>query len=54
MGEFDLKTELEHYPCPDMLKEGFMFYIQKKNIKINSKKDFEKNLKEYENLNIGG
>lgn len=54
MAGFDLKTELDEYPMPEMLKAGFEFYINQKKIKINSKKDFEKVLKEYKTLKIGG
>ena len=54
MVKFDLDRELDDLLCPDMFKSGLQHYISSNNITINNKKEFEKIVKEYENLKIGG
>ncbi|MBQ2652645.1 MAG: hypothetical protein IJF83_03750 [Methanobrevibacter sp.] len=54
MSKFDLEQELIEYKCPDMFKAGLRDYIQSNKIEIKNKKEFEKIVKEYANLKIGG
>ena len=54
MSKFDLNKELDDLPCPTMFKKGLNDYISSKRIKINNKKEFEKAVKDYANLKIGG
>ena len=54
MSKFDLKQELDDLPCPDMFKAGLMDYISSNNINVTNKKEFDKVIKEYGNLKIGG
>ena len=54
MVKFDLNKELDDLLCPDMFKAGLRYYISSNNIAINNKKEFEKIIKEYGNLRIGG
>ena len=53
MSKFNLNKELEELQYPNMFKAGLKHYIQKRNIKINSKKDLENAVKEYGDLKIG-
>lgn len=53
MSKFDLQTEIENYECPSMLKVGMIHYFTANNIKVTSKKEFDKAVKDYLNLNIG-
>ena len=53
MSKFDLNKELEELAYPDMFKAGLKYYIQKRAIKINSKKDLENIVNEYSGLKIG-
>lgn len=54
MSKFDLNQELEDLSCPDMFKSGLKYYISINKIEINTKKEFDKTVKEYANLKIGG
>lgn len=54
MSKFDLNQELDDLLCPNMFKSGLKYYISSNNIEIKSKKEFEKIVKEYANLKIGG
>ncbi len=54
MSKFDLEKELDELLCPNMFKSGLRHYILSNNIAINNKKEFEKIIKEYANLKIGG
>jgi len=54
MVKFDLDKELDDLLCPNMFKSGLRYYISSNNISINNKKEFEKIIKEYANLKIGG
>ena len=54
MVKFDLNKLLDDLSCPDMFKAGLRHYISSNNITINNKKEFEKIIKEYANLKIGG
>ena len=51
---FNLEQELDDLLCPNMFKSGLKHYISSNNINITSKKEFEKIIKEYANLKIGG
>lgn len=53
MSEFDLNKEINEYPVANMFKAGFKYYIKSRGLKISSKKDFDKALKDFEKLNIG-
>ncbi|WP_296874610.1 hypothetical protein [uncultured Methanobrevibacter sp.] len=54
MSKFDLNQELKDLSCPDMFKSGLNVYIMINKIEINTKKEFDKIVKEYANLKIGG
>lgn len=54
VSDFDLEKELNDLERPDMFKAGLKYYIESKNLKCKSKKDFEKIVKEYGELSIGG
>ena len=54
MSKFDLNKELDDLSCPNMFKNGLNQYISSNNIKITNKKEFDKIVKEYANLKIGG
>ena len=54
MPKFDLKQELDDLTCRSMFKNGLKQYISSNNISVNSKKEFDKIVKEYANLKIGG
>ena len=54
MSNFDLEKELTELEYPEMFKAGLKYYIQTKNSKIKSKKEFEKIIKEYSELSVGG
>ena len=53
MSKFDLQKEIENYECPAFLKAGMVHYFTASKIKITSKKDFDKAVKDYFKLNIG-
>ena len=52
-NNFDLEQEIKDLECSDMLKAGLEFYIETNNIKIKSKKDFDKLVNDFKKLNIG-
>ena len=52
MAEFNFEDYLQDLQCAEMLKKGFQVYVADNKIKINSKKDFEKNFDKYLNLQI--
>ena len=54
MSNFDLENEIIELQCPEMFKAGLRYYIQNKKRKVNSKKEFDKIVKEYSELKIGG
>lgn len=54
MSNFDLEKELDELQYPDMFKAGLKYYIQTKKSTIKSKKEFEKIIKEYSELSVGG
>ena len=54
MVKFDLIKELDDLLCPDMFKAGLWHYISSNHITVNNKKEFDKTIKEYGNLKIGG
>ena len=54
MSKFDLNEQLDELLCPDMFKAGLIEYISSNNFKITTKKEFDKIVKEYANLKIGG
>lgn len=54
MSKFDLNLELSELECPIMFKIGLKYYIASNTIDIKNKKEFEKIVKEYANLKIGG
>ena len=54
MSKFDLKKALDDLKCPNMFKKGLEYYISSNNINVNSKKEFDKIVKDYANLKIGG
>lgn len=54
MSKFDLNKELDDLSCPDMFKNGLKLYISSKKISVTNKKEFDKIVKEYGNLKIGG
>lgn len=51
---FDYNTYLNNLETSNMLKKGLKEYITNNNIEIKTEKEFEKILKNYLNLNIGG
>lgn len=54
MSKFDLNKELDDLSCPNMFKAGLKYYISSNNLNVTSKKEFDKIVKEYGNLKIGG
>ena len=54
MTKFDLNKELNDLSYPNMFKAGLKYYISANNIKIKNKKEFDKIVEEYGNMNIGG
>lgn len=54
MSKFDLNHALDELSYPDMFKAGLKYYISSKNFEIKNKKEFDKIVKEYANLKIGG
>ena len=53
MTKFDFEKEIDELECPEMYKTGLKFYIESNKIKIDSKKDFDKLLKDFSKLKIG-
>lgn len=54
MVKFNLNKELDDLKCPDMFKAGLSHYISSNNIEIANKKEFDKIVKDFANLKIGG
>lgn len=54
VSDFDLEKELTDLQRPDMFKAGLKYYIEINNLECKSKKDFDKIVKEYGELSIGG
>ena len=54
MVKFDLNKAFDELPCPNMFKYGLNEYISSNNITITNKREFDKVVKEYGNLKIGG
>ena len=54
MSKFDFNKALDELQCPEMFKAGFNCYISSNNIKVNNQKEFDKLVKEFGNMKIGG
>lgn len=54
MTKFNLEDEIEDLNIAEMLKTGLKSYIQKNEIIIKSKKDFEKVVDTFLKIKIGG
>ena len=54
VSDFDLEKELTDLQRPDMFKAGLKYHIDINNLECKSKKDFDKIVKEYGELSIGG
>lgn len=52
-NDFDYITEIENLEVPDMLKVGFKFYIERNDLKIQDKKEFEKVLDKFKKIKMG-
>lgn len=51
-NKFDLEQEIEDYPVPRMFKAGLKYYIESRKLKINSKKDLDKIVKEFSEISL--
>lgn len=51
--EYDYLEDLNTLEIPNMLKIGFVHYIQSNNIKIKSKSELTKNLDKFKKNNAG-
>lgn len=51
--DFDYITEIENLEVPDMLKVGFKFYIERNDLKIQDKKEFDKVLNKFKKIKMG-
>lgn len=51
--DFDYITEIENLEVPDMLKVGFRFYIERNDLKIQDKKEFDKVLDKFKKIKMG-
>lgn len=51
--EYDYLDDLNTLEIPNMLKVGFVYYIQSNNIKIKSKSELMKNLDKFKKNNAG-
>lgn len=51
--DFDYITEIENLEVPDMLKVGFKFYIERNDLKIQDKKEFDKVLDKFKKIKMG-
>lgn len=51
--DYDWESELNDLEIPNYVKNSFRYYINKNNIKIKNKTDFNKKLKDFDNLNAG-
>lgn len=52
-NDFDYITEIENLEVPDMLKVGFRFYIERNDLKIQDKKEFDKVLDKFKKIKMG-
>lgn len=52
-NDFDYITEIENLEVPDMLKVGFRFYIERNDLKIQDKKEFDKLLDKFKKIKMG-
>ncbi|MBQ8017525.1 MAG: hypothetical protein IJ258_05395 [Methanobrevibacter sp.] len=52
-NDFDYITEIENLEVPDMLKVGFKFYIERNDLKIQDKKEFDKVLDKFKKIKMG-
>ena len=52
-NDFDYITEIENLEVPDMLKVGFQFYIERNDLKIQDKKEFDKVLDKFKKIKMG-
>lgn len=52
-NDFDYITEIENLEVPDMLKVGFKFYIERNDLKIQDKKEFDKVLNKFKKIKMG-
>ena len=52
-SDFDWKQALDKLEIPLMLKAGFGYYIESKNIAIKSENDLQKELTKFKELNAG-
>ena len=50
---FDWKPALDKLEIPSMLKAGFGYYIETKNMTIKSENDLQKELTKFKELNAG-
>lgn len=53
-SDFDLEDELQNLEKPRMFIAGFKEFIKSTNTEIKSKKDFDKLIKDYSEMKIGG
>ena len=51
--DFDYITEIENLEVPDMLKVGFKFYIERNDLKIQDKKEFDKVFNKFKKIKMG-
>lgn len=51
--DFDYITEIENLEVPDMLKVGFQLYIERNDLKIQDKKEFDKVLDKFKKIKMG-
>ena len=54
MSRFDLEKEIDELVCPAMLKAGLKYFISSRKQDVTNKKEFDKIVKDYANLKIGG
>lgn len=52
-NDFDYITEIENLEVPEMLKVGFKFYIERNDLKIQDKKEFDKVLNKFKKIKMG-
>lgn len=50
---FNLEEAISELVMPDMLKNGFIFYIEENNLKINSKRELNKKFEEFKKMKVG-
>lgn len=52
MAEFDLEKAIKEYPKSNMFKAGLIFHIEENKIKIKTKKELDKIVKEYGEMKL--